>query len=68
MLRVFLDASASLEPDVSIHKTILVGMCETWFLVHLVYNKMELLQSQAPAEWVLKGLECSRIKNQETRI
>ena len=29
---------------------------------------MELLQSQAPAEWVLKGLECSRIKNQESRI
>ena len=29
---------------------------------------MELLQSQAPAEWVLKGLECSRIKNLENRI
>ena len=29
---------------------------------------MELLQSQAPAEGVLNGVECSRIKNKELGI
>ena len=28
-------------------------------------NKLELLQSQAPAEGVLRGVECSRIKSKE---
>ena len=30
-----------------------------------IKNKLELLQSQAPAEGVLRGVECSRIKNKE---
>ena len=29
-------------------------------------NKMELLQIQAPAEWVLNRIECSRMKNLES--
>ena len=65
--------TASMYPPLFLYKTFESAIPETNEISYhssffkFTFNKMELLQSQAPAEWVLKGLECSRIKKPESR-